>query len=141
VSSAVTPRKKIAAFYWESVSLQQNSQVFNHGNGSSRQLPFSVALADYHFFPDPALAVDIADVQSTGFINPTTAVETNTKQSAIALRLQPLSKQQLYFSLRENLGLPMSVNFHSATTPNTPGLASFSPLFAPFLLYQADTFA
>ena len=45
----------------------------------------SVALADQKLWSDFALAVDIIHVKGASFINATTAVEADAKQSAIAV--------------------------------------------------------
>jgi hypothetical protein len=67
-----------------SVSFQQSPQILNHWDRARCQLPVSVSFADEQFRSDPAFRVNIVDFQGASFIDATTAVEADAKQSAIA---------------------------------------------------------
>ena len=74
---------------------------------------FSVGFAEVDCRTDSArVCVGILDHQGTSFGNPTSRVETNSKEGAIALRKQTFVKQQFDFLLREYFGLAVPFYLH-----------------------------
>ena len=58
------------------------------------------------------VCVDILDHQGTSLRNPTSRVETNSEQGAIATGKQTFVEQKLDFLLREYFGLPVPFYLH-----------------------------
>jgi hypothetical protein len=80
---------------------------------------FGVGFAEVNCRADSArVCVDILDHQGTSFGNPTSGVETNSEQRAIASGLQTFVEQKLDFLLREYFGLAVPFYFHAWYIPN-----------------------
>jgi hypothetical protein len=77
------------------------------------ELTFGVALAEVDCRSDcTSGSVNIDDFQGTSFGNPTSRVETNSEEGAIASGLQTFVEQKLDFLLRQYLGLPVPFYLH-----------------------------
>jgi len=74
---------------------------------------FSVGFAEVNCRTDSSrVCVDILDHQRTSFGNPTSGVETNSEEGAIASGLQTFVEQKLDFLLREYFGLAVPFYLH-----------------------------
>jgi hypothetical protein len=81
--------------------------------------------------------VDILDHQGTSFRNPTSRVETNSEEGAIAIGLQTFVKQQFDFLLREYFGLAVPFYLHAGvyTRPDTRNFAAVTALLHRFTVF------
>jgi hypothetical protein len=77
------------------------------------EFSFGVGFAEVNCRTDNArVRVDILDHQGTSFGNPTSSVETNSEEGAIASGLQTFVEQKLDFLLREYFGLAVPFYLH-----------------------------
>ena len=70
------------------VGFQQQPQFLNDGDSAGAEFAFTVALADDQFCADGIRGGEnIDDFQAAGFGNPTSGVEANSKEGAVAICL------------------------------------------------------
>ncbi len=84
---------------------QQSSQIVNNRDGACSEFPFGISLADEQFGSDSAFRVNVIDRQGASLIDTATAVEADTKQSAITVGLESGVKQPLYLGFAVNNAL------------------------------------
>jgi hypothetical protein len=115
------------------------SQFLNDWDSAGTELAFGIVLADDQFCADGiCFGENIDDFQATRFGNATGGVETNPKESVVAVALQTFVEQEFNFLLGEYLDLPVFFYFMlSLTRLGTRKFVALTALTLIFTTYSA----